>query len=146
MDTPEPPTESRQYAALDLGSNSFHMVVAQVGETGLLSVVDRLKESVRMAAGLDEDGTVSDEAEQRALECLRSFGERVRELPPNHVRAVGTNTLRKAKDSLQFLERARAELGHPIDVISGREEARLIYRGVCLLYTSPAHETMLHRV
>ena len=137
MDTSEFPAEGHQYAALDLGSNSFHMVVAQVGENGLLTVVDRLKESVRMAAGLDADGALSVEAEQRALDCLRSFGERVRDLPPNQVRAVGTNTLRKAKDALRFLERAREELGHPIDVISGREEARLIYRGVVRDVESP---------
>ena len=129
--------EARQYAALDLGSNSFHLVVAQIGENGLLSVVDRLKESVRMAAGLDENGSLSAEAQQRALECLQSFGERVREIPSNHVRAVGTNTLRKAKDSRQFLERAREALGHPVDVISGREEARLIYRGVVRDVESP---------
>ncbi len=133
---PERP-EARQFAALDLGSNSFHMVVAQEAEKGLLTVVDRLKESVRLAAGLDADGGLTPEAEARALECLTVFGERVRELPAVQVRAVGTNTLRKAKDVVAFLERAREALGHPIDVISGREEARLIYRGVVRDVESP---------
>lgn len=135
-ETPVRP-QAKQYAALDLGSNSFHMVVAQEAENGLLTVVDRLKESVRMAAGLDEEGGLSDEAEARALDCLRVFGERVREFPSTQVRAVGTNTLRKAKDSVAFLERAKEALGHPIDIISGREEARLIYRGVVRDVESP---------
>ena len=94
-DSPKP-TSARQFAALDLGSNSFHMVVAQESENGLLTVVDRLKQSVRLAAGLDEDGSLSEEAEARALACLQVFGERLSDLPPNQVRAVGTNTLRKA--------------------------------------------------
>jgi len=128
---------ARQFAALDLGSNSFHMVVAQEGEHGQLTVVDRLKESVRLAAGLDADGGLSEEAEARAIQCLTVFGERVRGFPGGHVRAVGTNTLRKAKDAISFLEKASAALGHPIDVISGREEARLIYRGVVRDVESP---------
>jgi exopolyphosphatase/guanosine-5'-triphosphate,3'-diphosphate pyrophosphatase len=129
--------QARQFAALDLGSNSFHMVVAQESENGLLTVVDRIKQSVRLAAGLDEDGCLSDDAEERALACLKVFGERIRDLPSNQVRAVGTNTLRRAKDVLGFLDRAREALGHRVDVISGREEARLIYRGVVRDVESP---------
>ena len=113
------------------------MVVAQESENGLLTVVDRLKQSVRLAAGLDEDGSLSEEAEARALACLQVFGERLSDLPPNQVRAVGTNTLRKAKDVIGFLDRARDALGHRVDVISGREEARLIYRGVVRDVDSP---------
>ena len=131
------PAPARQFAALDLGSNSFHMVVAQESENGLLTVVDRLKQSVRLAAGLDEDGSLSEEAEARAIACLQVFGERLSDLPPNQVRAVGTNTLRKAKDVIGFLDRARDALGHRVDVISGREEARLIYRGVVRDVDSP---------
>lgn len=127
---PEPRDSNRQFAALDLGSNSFHMVVAQEGENRLLTVVDRLKESVRLGAGLNEDGQLDPEVQERALACLRNFGERVAGLPRNQVRAVGTNTLRKTKDALDFLQRAEDALGHPIEVISGREEARLIFRGV----------------
>ena len=130
-------TEMKQYAALDLGSNSFHMIVAQENENGLLTVVDRLKESVRLAGGLDADGCLTEDAEERALACLRMFGERVAGLPNNNVRAVGTNTLRKAKDVVGFLEKARKAFGHRIDVISGREEARLIYRGVVRDVESP---------
>jgi exopolyphosphatase/guanosine-5'-triphosphate,3'-diphosphate pyrophosphatase len=121
---------AEQYAAVDLGSNSFHMVVAAADDDGRLSVVDRIKESVRIAAGLDSDGSISAEAEARAFACLARFGERLSEVPATHVRAVGTNTLRRARNAVEFLERARSTLGHHIDVISGREEARLIYRGV----------------
>ena len=92
---------------------------------------------MRLAAGLDEDGSLSEEAEARALACLQVFGERLSDLPPNQVRAVGTNTLRKAKDVIGFLDRARDALGHRVDVISGREEARLIYRGVVRDVDSP---------
>jgi exopolyphosphatase/guanosine-5'-triphosphate,3'-diphosphate pyrophosphatase len=130
-------SEISQYASLDLGSNSFHMIVAQEGERGLLTVVDRLKENVRLAAGLDDEGNLTEEAEERALACLKMFGERVAGFPRAHVRAVGTNTLRKAKDVVGFLERAQEAFGYPIDVISGREEARLIYRGVVRDVESP---------
>lgn len=119
-----------QFAAVDLGSNSFHMVVAQQTEDNRLSVVDRIKINVRLAGGLDESGVLSPDAQQRALDCLRSFGERLKDIPQTHVRAVGTNTLRKASNVVGFLDAACDALGHPIDVISGREEARLIYRGV----------------
>ncbi|MGB1110198.1 MAG: exopolyphosphatase [Gammaproteobacteria bacterium] len=116
-------------AAVDLGSNSFHMIVARY-EDGQLHVIDRLREMVRLAAGLQADKTLTDEAKQRALECLSRFGERLRELPPGSVRAVGTNTLRRAKGSREFLREAEARLGHPIEIIAGREEARLVYQGV----------------
>jgi len=130
-------SEINQYVSLDLGSNSFHMVVAQAGEQGALTVVDRLKENVRLAAGLDGEGCLTAKAEDRALACLRMFGERVAGLPRAHVRAVGTNTLRKAKDVVGFLSQAESAFGYPIDVISGREEARLIYRGVVRDVESP---------
>ncbi|MCC6202507.1 MAG: Ppx/GppA family phosphatase [Gammaproteobacteria bacterium] len=117
-------------AAIDLGSNSFHMIVADVAG-GRLRVVDRLREMVRLAAGLDDDHCLTDAAVLRALACLRRFGERVRGLPRGSVRVVGTNTLRKARDGITFIGHAEAALGHPIDVISGFEEARLIYLGVC---------------
>ncbi len=116
-------------AGVDLGSNSFHMVVARV-VGGQLHVVDRMRERVQLAAGLDERKQLSPEAEQRALVCLERFGQRLRHLPSTNVRAVGTNTLRQAKNSRAFLERAEAALGHPIEIIAGREEARLVYLGV----------------
>ncbi|MGH8119431.1 MAG: exopolyphosphatase [Gammaproteobacteria bacterium] len=117
------------YAAVDAGSNSFHMVVANIVE-GRIQIVDRLKEMVRLAGGLDENLKLTDEASQRALECLQRFGERIREIPRANVRAVGTNTLRQARNDNTFLKKARQALGHTIEVISGREEARLIFLGV----------------
>lgn len=118
-----------QVAAIDLGSNSFHMVVARVEGTGL-KVMDRLREPVRLAAGLGGNKRLTPEAMERALACLERFGQRVRELPPGSVRAVGTNTLRKAKDRRGFLAAAGRALGHDVEVVSGYEEARLIYLGV----------------
>ena len=117
-------------AAVDLGSNSFHMVVARVLPGGELRVLDRIKHRVRLAGGLDGDGRLTPIAQERALESLRIMGERIQSLRPQLVRAVGTNTLRRARNSLPFLIRASKALGHRIDVISGREEARLIFAGV----------------
>ncbi len=116
-------------AAVDLGSNSFHMVVAQVVD-GRPRVVDRLRERVVLAEGLDAAKRLKPEAQRRALRALRRFGQRLHDLPRGSVRAVGTNALRQARNGQAFLQRARRELGHPIEVVSGREEARLIYSGV----------------
>jgi exopolyphosphatase/guanosine-5'-triphosphate,3'-diphosphate pyrophosphatase len=118
-------------AAVDLGSNSFHMIVART-VSGQLHVLDRLQEMVRLAAGLDVDNRLSKSAQRRALACLERFGQRLRGMAPGSVRVVGTNTLRRARQAEKFLTRAEAALGHPIEVISGREEARLIYQGVSL--------------
>lgn len=118
----------RHYAALDLGSNSFHMLIAQDGET--LRIIDKLREPVRLGAGLDAEGRISQEAQLRALECAERFGQRLRELPTPHVRIVGTNTLRRAREQKDFRLRLAAVLGHPVEIISGDEEARLIYLGV----------------
>ncbi|HET9446644.1 MAG TPA: exopolyphosphatase, partial [Steroidobacteraceae bacterium] len=115
--------------AVDLGSNSFHMVVARHSH-GQLVIQDRLRESVRLGAGLDEQGRLKREAIEVALACLERFGQRLRDMKAESVRVVGTNTLRKAKRKGAFLDRARSALGHPIEVISGIEEARLIYLGV----------------
>lgn len=116
-------------AAIDLGSNSFHIVVARAVD-GQLVIVDRLKEMVQLGAGLDDSRRLSSDAQQRALECLERFGQRVRSLPQENVRVVGTNTLRVARNADSFLDRAEQALGHPIEIISGIEEARLIYAGV----------------
>ena len=115
-------------AALDLGSNSFHMIVAGL-RGGEPVVIDRIREQVQLAAGLDEKGRLADDAKARALECLRRFGQRLADVHASHVRAVGTNTLRAARDRA-FVDEAQAALGHPIEIISGREEARLVYLGV----------------
>ena len=117
------------YAAIDLGSNSFHMIVARRTGVGI-NVTDRLRSPVRLAAGLTEDGGLSSEAQERALSCLTQFGQRLRDLPSEQVRAVGTNALRQAKKAGDFLEQAERALGHRIEIIPGVEEARLIYLGV----------------
>lgn len=117
------------FAALDLGSNSFHLIVAQLTH-GQLTVLDRLRETVRLGEGLDENKCLRPEFQQRALDCLHRFGQRLRSVSPNGVRVVGTNTLRVAKNSAQFVAAAQKVLGHPVEIIAGREEARLIYLGV----------------
>jgi exopolyphosphatase/guanosine-5'-triphosphate,3'-diphosphate pyrophosphatase len=121
-------TPSSVIAAVDLGSNSFHMVVAQ-DQHGQLKVIDRLREMVRLGAGLNSSGKLSKESKERALECLQRFGQRLQEMHADSVRVVGTNTLRVAKNSADFIQRAEEALGHPIQIISGVEEARLIYQG-----------------
>ena len=120
---------NREMAALDLGSNSFHLIVAHESN-GHLQVVDRIKEMVRLAEGLGTTNQLAETVAQRAMGCLERFGQRLRDLRRDNVRIVGTNTLRKARNSTQFLARAQEALGHPVEVISGREEARLIYHGV----------------
>lgn len=105
------------------------MVVAEERQDQLV-ILDRIREMVRLAAGLDDDGNLSPEVEQAALECLQRFGQRLRDLDFESVSAVGTNTLRRTRNSEAFLQRAQEMLGHPIEIISGIEEARLIYQGV----------------
>ena len=116
-------------AAVDLGSNSFHMVVARYSH-GQLVIIDRLREMVRLASGVEENGRIDPAVAERAIACLQRFGQRLRAMRAGSVRAVGTSALRLAHRKESFLARARAALGHPIEIISGREEARLIYAGV----------------
>lgn len=116
-------------AAVDLGSNSFRLQVAKVAEDRIYPL-DALSEKVRLAAGLTADKYLDEASQERALDCLRRFGERIRGLDRHAVRAVGTNSLRVAKNAAQFVRRAELALGFPIDVVAGREEARLIYLGV----------------
>lgn len=103
-----------------------------VGELryGQLVIIDRLKETVRLSEGLKQDGDLTRAATKRALQCLSRFGERLRDMQASTVRAAGTSTLRRARDSQSFRRKAEQALGHPIEVISGIEEARLIYSGV----------------
>lgn len=116
-------------AAIDLGSNSFHIIVARL-LSGELSTLDVLSEKVQLAAGLDADGCLSEDAMVRGLECLSRFAQRVIDLPRQSIRVVGTNALREARNSDEFIARAEAILGTPVEIIAGREEARLIYLGV----------------
>lgn len=126
-----------QFAGVDLGSNSFHMVLGTAGDDGRVTFVDQAKEYVRLAGGLQSDGRISEDAIQRALECLARFGERLQHVKPERVRIVGTNTLRKARNAERFVERATEVLGHGIDIVSGLEEARLIFRGVSASFDRP---------
>ncbi len=124
--TPKP--EHDVLAAVDLGSNSFHMVVARFGH-GQLTVIDRLREMVRLASGLDARGHLTPDSQSRALATLQRFGERLRDMQAGGVRVVATNTLRNARSTGRFLQRAAKALGHPVEIISGIEEARLVYLG-----------------
>lgn len=121
-----------ELAAVDLGSNSFRLEIAQL-DHGQLKRTEYLKETVRQGNGLDEDRNLTPEAMQRGWECLGRFAERLSGLKKNQVCAVATQTLREARNREEFLARAKQILGFPIDVISGREEARLIYQGVAHL-------------
>ncbi len=116
-------------AAVDLGSNSFHLLVGRIVD-GQMYPLDSLREQVQLGAGLTADKRLDRASQARALEVLAQFRERLRGLPRDAVRAVGTNALRVAKNSAAFLREARETLGFPIEVIAGREEARLIYLGV----------------
>jgi exopolyphosphatase/guanosine-5'-triphosphate,3'-diphosphate pyrophosphatase len=117
-------------AAIDLGSNSFHMVLARTDQ-GEIRILERLGEKVQLAAGLDEQRYLSEEAMQRGLDCLGRFAQLINGLPAPAVRIVGTNALREAVNRSVFIRRAEELLGHQVEVISGREEARLIYLGIC---------------
>tara|TARA_R110001606_G_scaffold171956_4_gene318067 strand:+ start:13764 stop:15344 length:1581 start_codon:yes stop_codon:yes gene_type:complete len=116
-------------AAIDLGSNSFHMVVAWQDQ-GEVRVLESLSEKVQLGAGLDRDNRLDEDTQARALECLARFAQRITGIPRGKVRIVGTNTLRMARNADAFIRRAEQVLGHDIDIVAGREEARLIYLGV----------------
>ena len=131
------PPSPRLLAAIDIGSNSFRLEIGQLLR-GRYKRVEYLKETVRLGAGLDADGLLTDEAAGRGLDCLARFAQRLAGFAPTQVRAVATQTLREARNRDAFLARGQAALGYPIDVISGREEARLIYAGVARLQPSDA--------
>lgn len=127
--TPESPQQDSLLAAIDLGSNSFHMVVARLFQ-GELTTLDIMSEKVQLAAGIDADKQLSVDAMERGLACLSRFAQRLSGLPASAVKIVGTNALREAENSDVFAEQAEKILGVPLEVIAGREEARLIYLGV----------------
>ncbi len=116
-------------AAVDLGSNSFHMIVGELRH-GQLAILDRIRETVRLAEGLSKRGDISHAARTRAIDCLSRFGERLRDMLADSVRAAGTSTIRRAREDSSFIHDAEQALGHPIEIISGIEEARLVYNGV----------------
>jgi len=131
-----------QIAAVDLGSNSFRLEVGRVVGDQIYPL-DSLKEPVRLASGLSREKILNDEAQQRGLETLSRFGERLRGFQPQAVRAVATNTLRVAKNAKVFIHKAEAALGFPIEVIGGREEARLIYIGVAHAMPPARHKRLV---
>lgn len=120
---------SSLYAAIDLGSNSFHMLVVRE-ISGSIQVLSRVKRKVRLAAGLNEENELSEQAMERGWQCLRLFSEYLRDIPPEQIRVVATATLRLANNADIFVKKASEILGNTVHVISGEEEARLIYRGV----------------
>ena len=120
-------------AAVDLGSNSFRLEIGRVGSHQRIERVEYLKETVRQGNGLNERHELTDEAMQRGWDCLARFGERLAGFAADQVRAVATQTLREARNRDVFIARGSTLLGFPIEVISGEEEARLIYRGVSSL-------------
>jgi len=121
--------DSPYFAAVDLGSNSFHLVIARVQEASV-EIIDREKDMVQLARGIDAHGALSEDAQKRALACLARFAERLRHIPREQIRAVGTKALRHARHAKRFLRAAEEVLGVPIQVISGYEEARLVYTGL----------------
>jgi exopolyphosphatase / guanosine-5'-triphosphate,3'-diphosphate pyrophosphatase len=129
------PAADAPLAAIDMGSNSFRLEIARLVR-GRYERIDYIKETVRLGAGLDANGQLGEEAAERGLVTLRRFAARLQGFAPAQVRAVATQTLREAKNRDAFLLRAQAALGHGIEVISGREEARLIYAGVARLQPS----------
>jgi exopolyphosphatase/guanosine-5'-triphosphate,3'-diphosphate pyrophosphatase len=137
---PDPQLET--YAAVDLGSNSFHMLVAR-REHGELRVLDRIREMVRLGGGLDSDGNLDPEVRQRALACLSRFGQRLRGIPAENLRAVGTQTFRRLKNADEFLLEVENALQCPVDIIAGREEARLVYLGVSQWVAGPRQKQLV---
>lgn len=121
--------QKQAMAAIDLGSNSFHMVVGWL-EHNEIRLQESLSEKVQLGAGLDARNQLTADARQRALDCLGRFAQRIQGIPRGYVRVVGTNTLRVARNAKAFLKEAEAVLGHDIEIVAGREEARLIYLGV----------------
>jgi exopolyphosphatase/guanosine-5'-triphosphate,3'-diphosphate pyrophosphatase len=124
-----PNSPKNLYAAIDLGSNSFHLLVASF-KSGQIYPIDSVKHMVRMAAGLDAHKMISEAYLEKAYDSLRLMSERIQNIPDNHIRVVGTNTLRVAKNSAEFIRQAEKILNHEIEIISGREEARMLYLGV----------------
>lgn len=133
QEVPNTVIQDEYYAAVDLGSNSFHMVIVRV-LSGSVQIVSKNKRKVRLAAGLDDDFNLSEESIQRGLECLKTFREQLDDIPKANIKVVATATLRIANNAADFVTRGERILNHKINVISGEEEARQIYLGVA--YTS----------
>lgn len=125
------------FAALDLGSNSFHLLTARAHD-GALQPLLKLKQTVHLAAGLDKQQRLNETAMQRALDALQICAQRLQGFTPDHVRVVATHSLRQATNADAFIQRARQVLKYPIEIVSGHEEARLIYLGVAQTHANDA--------
>lgn len=130
------------YAAVDLGSNSFHLMVARYAG-GRVHLIDKVKERVALASGLGADLRIDEKAQKRGLDCLALFAERLQAVPDARVRVVGTSTLRRAKNASEFIDRAEEILGHPIEVIPGVEEARLVFVGAASVLPSRGRRLLI---
>ena len=130
----QPGEKPQEVVAIDLGSNSFHLIIARI-VNGSLQILGRLKQRVHLADGLDQHNNLNEEAMERGLNCLSMFAERLQGYPADNIRIVATHTLRIAKNADEFLARAAQIIPYPIEIISGQEEARLIYLGVA--HTQP---------
>lgn len=137
-----PLSQSPYFAAVDLGSNSFHMLIARVDQNRV-ETIDRVKEMVQIARGMKGKDGLDPAAQERALECLSRFAERLRDIPRTQVRAVGTKTLRTAKNTKKFMKAAEKTLGCPIQIISGYEEARLVYHGLANTVTNDGSQRLV---
>lgn len=140
--TPNAVSAAELIAAVDLGSNSFHLVIARIVD-GALQLLHREKQKVQLADGLDDELMLSDEAMQRGLAVLRQFADTLKDMPPESVRVIATYTLRRAKNSARFLQLAQDVFPFPIEVIAGQEEARLIYQGVAHFETYPGQRLVI---
>jgi len=125
------------YAAVDLGSNSFHLIIARL-EHGQMRMLDRVKEMVRLAGGVDQRGRLDADTRDNALACLSRFRQLLDGIPEDNIRVAATQSFRKLRHPGQFLQVAEQALGAPIEIISGREEARLVYAGVYAHHSLPA--------
>ncbi|OYW94330.1 MAG: guanosine-5'-triphosphate,3'-diphosphate pyrophosphatase, partial [Alishewanella sp. 32-51-5] len=130
------------YAVIDLGSNSFHMLMVKV-VGGSVQVIGRVKRKVRLAAGLNDSLVLSHKAMKRGWECLALFAERLQDIPAQNIRIVGTATLRLARNVATFLKEAEAILGQQVQVISGEDEARIIYLGVAHTSNSDSNRLVI---
>ncbi len=141
---PRTPLTASTLAVVDMGSNSFRLEVGRV-EGDQIYRLDTWRETLRIGAALDAQGRLTAEARRAAIACLARFGERIKGLHPSAVRAVATNTFRVAKNAATFLPQAERALGFPIDVITGYEEARLIYHGVAHVLPAQRRAAAGHR-
>lgn len=137
-DTAKPPV----YAAIDLGSNSFHMMMAEQDGNSIRKI-DSLRMPTRLAAGLDENKRLSPETLSNALDALSQYAQRLKGIPKKNIRMVGTNTLRRAVNSAGFIKEANKILGIPIQIIAGREEARIIYTAVSHTFPDPNKQRLV---